>query len=286
MAQFRLDTPAPFNFRKPDDWSRWKKRFEQYRLALELGKASASRQISTLLYCLGEEAEAVLDSTDATDDEKAVYKTVIEKFDAHFKVRKNIIYERAKFNKRNQQLGETAEEYIMQLYKLAEGCNYGEFTEEMIRDRLVVGIRDNAMSERLQLDPALTLDKAKRMIRQREAVHEQQEDLKGASRLSGDIDETRYLERGYRRKQIPSKRPPTSERGSQKHSNKKQCTRCGKEQHARDKCPAKDATGFKCNKKGHYSSQCYSKTKSEMSQVYLDSALLCHIIKRHPGIPL
>ena len=134
MAQIRLDTPAPFNFRKPNDWSRWEKRFEQYRLASELDKESASRQISTLLYCLGEEAEAVLDSTDATDDEKAVYKTVIEKFDAHFKVRKNIIYERAKFNKRNQQLGETTEEYIMQLYKLAEGCNYRELTDEMIRD--------------------------------------------------------------------------------------------------------------------------------------------------------
>ena len=31
---------------------------------------------------------------------------------------------------------------------------------------------------------------------------------------------------------------------------------------------------FKCSKKGHYGSQCYSKTKSEMSQVYLDSAFL------------
>ena len=55
------------------------------------------------------------------------------------------------------------------------------------------------MSERLQLDPALTLDKAKRMIRQREAV---QEDLKGTSRLSGDIEKeatvgSRYPVRGF-----------------------------------------------------------------------------------------
>ena len=33
--------------------------------------------------------------------------------------------------------------------------------DELIRDRLVVGIRDLALSERLQLEPDLTLDKAK-----------------------------------------------------------------------------------------------------------------------------
>ncbi len=42
----------------------------------------------------------------------------------------------------------------------------------MIRDRLVVGIKDAGLSERLQLDPTLTLEKAKTSIRQREAVQE------------------------------------------------------------------------------------------------------------------
>ena len=32
----------------------------------------------------------------------------------------------------------------------------------MIRDRLVLGIRDNALSQRLQMDSELTLEKAKR----------------------------------------------------------------------------------------------------------------------------
>ena len=49
----------------------------------------------------------------------------------------------------------------------------------MIRDRLVVGIRDNALSKRLQLNPKLTLETAKKAIRQHEAVHEQQRELKG-----------------------------------------------------------------------------------------------------------
>ncbi len=107
--------------------------------------------------------------------ERAVYETVLEKFDAFFQVRRNVIFERARFNQRNQLSGETMEQYIMELYKLAKSCNYGDMKDEMIRDRLVVGIRDNALSKRLQLDAALTLDKAKKTVRQQEAVGEQQQ---------------------------------------------------------------------------------------------------------------
>ena len=50
----------------------------------------------------------------------------------------------------------------------------------MIRDCLIVGILDKTLSEHLQLDPALTLEKVKQMIRQWEAVQEKQQVLKGA----------------------------------------------------------------------------------------------------------
>ena len=49
--------------------------------------------------------------------------------------------------------------------------------EELIRDHLVVGIQDEALLERLQLESDLTLDKAKRFICQRESVKIQQDIL-------------------------------------------------------------------------------------------------------------
>ena len=71
----------------------------------------------------------------------------------------------------------------MALYALSEHCDYGEMME-MIRDRLVVGIQDDALSEKLQMDPKLTLESAKKAIRQREAVHEQQQKLKGTGKIN------------------------------------------------------------------------------------------------------
>ena len=51
----------------------------------------------------------------------------------------------------------------------------------MICDCIIVRIRDSALSEKLQLDLELTLEKTKKLVRQREAVHEHQQFLSGKS---------------------------------------------------------------------------------------------------------
>ena len=68
-----------------------------------------------------------------------------------------------------------AEEYIAVLYNLTDSCNFGALKGKIIRNQLVVGIRDSSLSERFQLDANPTLEKAKIAIRQKEAVQEQQE---------------------------------------------------------------------------------------------------------------
>ena len=57
----------------------------------------------------------------------------------------------------------------------------------MIRDRLVVGIRDKAISEKLQLEADLTLARAKVIVCQREAVHEQQVLKRDSRSLAVDV---------------------------------------------------------------------------------------------------
>jgi len=116
-----------------------------------------SRQVSMLLYCLGEEADDVLASTNITEEEYERFDAVMVKFEEFFKVRQNVIFERAKFNKRAQLEGESAKRYITTLYHLAETYNYRDMKAEMIRDRLVVGIRDQRLSQQLQMDPNLTI---------------------------------------------------------------------------------------------------------------------------------
>ena len=135
----------------------------------------------------------------------------------------------------------------MVLYDLAECCDYEDMKEEMICDRLVASIRDHA---KLQTDSKLTLDTAKKTIRQKEAVHEQQQSLKGAENAAtpsvNAIVHKRPNFRGNpcRRSdgQTQRRQPPTGEK----------CGPCGRERHSRDKCPAKDAQCHSCKRVGHY----------------------------------
>ena len=137
-----------------------------------------AKQVNTLLYCMGEEFEALLDSMNVNDEEKQDYAVVLVQFDDFFNVRRNIIFECARFNCRSQQEGETADEFIMELYKLIEDCNYGGLQDEVIRDRLVVGIRYQTLLEKMQLDPDLNQEKAKKMAGQQEAICDQSRKLK------------------------------------------------------------------------------------------------------------
>ena len=60
---------------------------------------------------------------------------------------------------------------------MAESCEFSEFKNEMIRDRLVIGVRDERLSTSIQLEANLTLAKAEKLIRQRHAVAEQHDSI-------------------------------------------------------------------------------------------------------------
>ena len=265
MATLTLQPPAPFNFSKPDDWPKWIKRFEQYRVASGLSKDTEPRQVSTLLYCLGEEAEDVLTSTNISEEDKTKYDKVLEKLNGFFNIRKNVILERAKFNRRNQLPGESAEQYITALYHQVEHCQYGELAQEMIRDRLVVGISDKALSERLCMDAELTLEKAKMMIRQREVVHEQRDMLHQSSstKYTTTLEQVKSTRNKHTSHRPVAATPKTSR--AVRTATQKKCKRCGNKPHSRDLCPAKDAECYKCKKRGHFSSQCLTTTVKEVT---------------------
>ena len=93
------------------------------------------------------------------------------KFYNHFVQRRNVIFE---LNRRRQEEGESVDSFITALYTLAEHCGYGELHDEMVRDRIVVGIRNGALSEKLQLNADLTQQTAITQLRQAEAVKKQQ----------------------------------------------------------------------------------------------------------------
>ena len=86
--------------------------------------------------------------------------------------------ERAKFHLRQQAEGETVEQYVRALYELAANCKFPD-VEDAIRDRLVLGLRDKDVSQKLQLEPELKLRDAIDTARHHELVKGQLSDQRG-----------------------------------------------------------------------------------------------------------
>ena len=68
--------------------------------------------------------------------------------------------ERFKFRSRNRKEDEGVTTDVAALCKLSEHCNYGATRQEIPRDRLVCGINNEKIQQRLLAEPDLTLKNA------------------------------------------------------------------------------------------------------------------------------
>nr|CAI5857311.1 unnamed protein product [Callosobruchus analis] len=142
---------------------------------------SEKEKIDILLYIMGEEAEEIILQL---EKEPANFQEALTSLDKFFIPRRNIIYERYKFNLRVQKPGESVDAFITSLHSLAEHCNYGTLKEELIRDRIVVGMSDTRTSERLQLKETLTLQQCVLEAKQAELQASHSKELNSHQQVS------------------------------------------------------------------------------------------------------
>ena len=243
---YQVTAPQPFNFTKPEEWEKWLRQFERFRGASGLSAKEDEAQVNTLIYTMGAEADDIFRSFKLSEDDSRSYKTVSEKFTSHFVKKHNVIYERARFNMRRQEEGEPVDAFVTDLYSLAEHCDFNDLHDQLIRDRIVVGIRDSKLSEKLQLDSELTLEKAITRVRQSETVHAQQTVLRG--------DESKESKSGpIGGVHAQKKHPASTKKAPLKKSN---CSRCGRQHPPEGRCPAREAVCRKCKKRGHFQAVC------------------------------
>ncbi|GBM18120.1 hypothetical protein AVEN_75534-1 [Araneus ventricosus] len=159
MAALHINPPENFTFSMPSNWSKWKMGFKRYQIASGLLTKTGNEQVNSLLYIMGEQAEDIFSSFGLSEKKQDDFDIVLKNFNDHFVVKKNTIFECTQFNKRIQLDGESVNTFITALYTLSEHCEYDILHDELIRDRIVVGIRNKNLSEKFQLDANLTLTK-------------------------------------------------------------------------------------------------------------------------------
>ncbi|UYV75322.1 hypothetical protein LAZ67_12003488 [Cordylochernes scorpioides] len=254
MAQ--IQPPETFDFSTPNEWPKWRKRFERYLVVSGMKKKEEADKIDLFMYLMGDRADDIFRTFRFEKEEEATkIDSVLKAFDSHFCVRKNIIYERAKFNSRIQEDREPVDEFITSLYKLADSCEFEGLHEQLIRDRIVVGVRDKALSERMQLDSELTLEKAVKLVRQQEAVRQQQVDLQRPS-TSQKVNQVKFNSK----KQSPKQQQQPSRKKEKSAKTRSRCPKCGGFNHREGQaCRAEGQSCNLCSKTGHFANCCPDK---------------------------
>lgn len=87
-------------------------------------------------------------------------KNIIEAIKKKLSSKKNVIYDRPMFNSCNQWKNETFDEYLLKLNKLVEKCEFNSFKDDLLRDKVVIGIKNKELQNKLMTKADLTLEKA------------------------------------------------------------------------------------------------------------------------------
>ena len=159
-----------------------------------------------------------------------------------------MIYERYRFNNRKQEQGESIGAYVTELRVIAKNCALEEITQdEILRDRLVLGVRDEKVRERLLRINDLTFSKAIDICKAAEQTSQQ------LKLIATGTDESVGAVR-TEQKNVP---PQNTRRPRDSPINRPECRSCGYH-HGNRQCPARGQTCHKCGQKNHFQSKCRS----------------------------
>ena len=59
-ATFQVTIPEPFTFSRPEEWVKWSRRFERFRVVSGLAQRDEEVQVNTLIYAVGDQADDIL----------------------------------------------------------------------------------------------------------------------------------------------------------------------------------------------------------------------------------
>lgn len=146
--------------------------------AVEATNKSDEVKVAILLHAIGEEAQEKFETFELTTEQQGKYNDVIMAFEKYCVPKKNESVNRHQFFQRTQKQNETFNEFLTDLKKLSLDCAFGDMKDSLVRDRIISGINDTLLKNRLLREENLTLEKCTQICRIAELASENLETLK------------------------------------------------------------------------------------------------------------
>ena len=232
-----------------ENWRFFKQKWRNYAVITKLQDQSRQYQVALLLHVLGEQALKIYNGFTFTSTEaNRSVEEILQKFDEFAIGDVNETYERYVFHSRFQNEAETFESFLTALRSLIKTCRYCDnCIESVLRDRIVLGIRDAQTQQLLLRERGLTLAKTIDICKTAEAATAQSKAYRAET-----------VNKVQTTKQKPHKRTALM------RTNVQPCKFCGT-QHVlvKEKCPAWGKTCKSCFKRNHFAKMCHQTGKGK-----------------------
>ena len=242
-----LKPPATVSFttgNTAEQWRRWEQQFRFYFAAAELSKKTAKTQsqVAVLLHCAGPEAQDIYTNfvfANTDDDKDSNWEHVLKKFRDYCEPRKNEVFERYKFWQRDQREGKTIDQWVNDLRILLSSCEYEDQKQSNLRDRIVFGVADIRVKERLLCESDLNLAKELDICHAAEASKVQMKVMEGDSQQRHEVNifSKKNTGKSHRRENNPAEASAVSHKQHTQFYQGRNYGYCGS-QHPPCKCPA------------------------------------------------
>ncbi|XP_061510325.1 uncharacterized protein LOC133392798 [Anopheles gambiae] len=239
-------------------FQRW---LERLQIAFKIHRVSEEDKRDYLLHYMGGATYDVLcNKLKNAEPQTKTFQEIVSILQEHFNPNPLEILENFKFANRKQAENETLSTYLMELEKLAQTCNFGDYLDKALRNQFVFGLQNRAIQSRLLEVRDLTLAKAKDIAFSMEMSNRGADEIHGA----GAAYPVQHISITSKKKS----KPTTVQR-------KTACYRCGNEEHFADKCRHRNAICNYCKKMGHLDKVC--RTKLQRAGV--------HTLEYEPDLP-
>lgn len=233
-------------YQEGQDWVEYCEILGLYFDANEIEEADKRRSV-LLTLCGAKTYSLIRDLVRPNRPTEKSYEEIINVVKSHLQPQPSEVTERFKFNLRSQNEGETVNQFVASLRRLSEHCNFGNFLDDAIRDRMVCGLSSRQIQERLLTEKLLTVAKAIEIASGMETAERNairfHEPGTPKSEVLGLVKRNR--EQNYGRQDCP-------------------CFRCGKTNHTSNDCFFSESKCFRCGETGHIMPMCPKRRERRM----------------------
>lgn len=237
-----------------ESWRHWRQDFEDYVEALRYSNESEKTKTALFRHVCGDELKKQFRSFDLAPEaevEEVSLKQILDEFDKYFVDYQNEIYASFKFLEIKQEKGEKFSDFYSRLRCAVVECNYGQLMERMLRDKIIQGILDKPLQERLIRETSKKAKTLQEVVSECKTAEHSKAQASEMNENKISIDALKNNRNHVKSARLMHKRA----REQKKEFN---CRYCGKT-HEPKKCPAFGTICRNCEGKNHWAKVCKTK---------------------------